>query len=411
MKTDVFRTTKEGSLLALHSVHIEPFLKHLMTVGYARRTLRKKRSDVRSFAQWTNIQQIPVDDLNDSHIAAFVESLPRGRWTKPRIEATLRPFIKWLHGEIGLPITVTHIDNSLANDLIQSYIDYLRNARGLSENSILVYVPFIRDFLTELVARDVLGTFDAVTIRNFLIDHTLNRSGEYSRLLATSLRSFLRFLFLHGDTAQDLSPSVPTVRRWGTSAPPAFLSPEEVERAISAVDRLTQRGCRDHAILLLLARLGLRAGEIVTLELDDILWRTGEIVVRSKGRMLDCLPLLSDIGEALSQYLLKARGSSTSRRVFLRMNAPRVGLTGPAAIGHIVRRALALAGINRPNHSASHIFRHSLATRMVRHGASLEEISEVLRHRSQNTTAVYAHVSFEALRGVARPWPGTGGSR
>jgi integrase len=156
--------------------------------------------------------------------------------------------------------------------------------------------------------------------------------------------------------------------------------------------------------------LGLRAGEVQTLEISDIRWRTGEIVIHGKGRTVDRLPLLSDVGEALARYL-QDRGVSASRRVFLRTIAPHVGLAGPAAIGHVVRVALARVGISRSSRGAAHIFRHSLATKMIHQGASIPEIAEVLRHRSQNTTEIYAKVDFEALRGVARSWPGTGGVR
>ena len=178
---------------------------------------------------------------------------------------------------------------------------------------------------------------------------------------------------------------------------------------LAATDRSTLSGCRDYAILLLLARLGLRAGEIVSLELDDIRLRTAEIIVRSKGRTVDHLPLLSDIGEALSAYLHDGRCVRASRRVFLRMWAPRIGLAGPGAVGHIVRLALARAGVRRAGRGAAHLFRHGLATKMIRHGASMAEISQVLRHRSQTTTAIYAQVSLEALRTVALPWPVRGG--
>jgi site-specific recombinase XerD len=192
---------------------------------------------------------------------------------------------------------------------------------------------------------------------------------------------------------------------------PAFLSPEEEERVLASTDRSTSRGRRDHAILLLLARLGLRAGEIVSLELGDIRWRSGEIVVHGKGRMVEHLPLLSDIGEALALYLREDRGINASRRVFVRMLAPRAGLAGPCAVDHIVRLAFARAGLRPSSRGAAHLFRHSLATTMIRHGASMAEIAEVLRHRSQNSSAIYAKVSFEALRGVARPWPATGGAQ
>lgn len=180
---------------------------------------------------------------------------------------------------------------------------------------------------------------------------------------------------------------------------------------LTAADRSTPTGRRDYAILLLLARLGLRAGEIVSLELDDIRWRAGEIIVRGKGRIVDQLPLVRDCGEALAVYLREDRGISASQRIFLRIWAPRIGLTGPAAVGHIVRLALARAGVRRSGRGAAHLFRHGLATKMIRHGASMSEIAEILRHRSLTTTAIYAQVSLDALRAVARPWPVTGGER
>jgi site-specific recombinase XerD len=253
--------------------------------------------------------------------------------------------------------------------------------------------------------------FDTLAIRKFILGHIDNRSGEYVRLLATSLRSFFRFLFLSGRIPRDLSPSIPRVCKYRHATPPAFLVPEEVERVLAMTDRSTPTGRRDYAILILLARLGLRAGEIVVLELDDLRWRTGEIIVHGKGRIVDQLPLLRDIGDALTNYLREDRGVSASRKVFLRMWAPRIGLTGPAAIGHIVRRALVRAGIRRTGRGAAHLFRHGLATNMIRHDASMSEISEVLRHQSQTTTAIYAQVSFEALRTVALPWPVDGGGK
>jgi site-specific recombinase XerD len=291
-----------------------------------------------------------------------------------------------------VPITPRAIDSSPAGDLQWHYVDYLRKERGLAENSIRAYLPFIRDFPADHVIRTggvSSGQLDALAVRDFLLDRIHNRSSKYAQLHAAALRSFFRFLYLRGETAIDLSLSVPTARRWSQAAVHAFLSPEEVERVLSAPDRSTPRGRRDHAILPLLARLGLRVGEVVTPELGDIYWRTGDIVVRGKGRTLDRLPLISDIGEALAFYLCKDRRASASRRVFLRLFAPRIGLAGPAAVGHIVRRALALAGLPSSCRGAAHLFHHSLATSMIRHGASIAEISEVLRHRSQSTTAIY----------------------
>jgi site-specific recombinase XerD len=298
--------------------------------------------------------------------------------------------------------------------LLHDYVDYLRGERGLAENSIHVYAPYIRDFLNERSARCGCVTpeqFDAPTVHAFVIEHIQGRSSEYARLLGSALRSFLRFLYARERTPTDLSFAVPAVRRWRQATVPAFLSPEQVERVLSTTDRSIPCGRRDYAILLLLARLGLRASEVVGMELEDIRWRSAEMIIRGKGGRRDRMPLLSDIGEALAAYLHQDRGPSPSRRVFLRIWAPRLDLTGPAAIGHIVRRALTRAEISRSGRGAAHLFRHGLATRMIRHGASIQEISEVLRHRSQGSSEIYAKVAFETLRAVARRWPATGGAR
>jgi integrase/recombinase XerD len=309
---------------------------------------------------------------------------------------------------------IFRLEDRAGDRLLRQYQGYLRNERGLSEHSLHVYVRYIRDFLAAQVTRAYrfsLRAFDALTIGKYLVDKTRDRSDEYRRLLAVSLRSFLRFLFLYGHALQDLSRSVPVVRKYRQSVPPVFLSPDEVARTLSVIDRSTSRGRRNYAVLILLARLGLRASEVVLLELDDIHWRTGEIVIRGKGGMFERLPLVSEVGKALAMYIRDSRGVSPTRRVFLRHYPPHIGLTGPAAVGHIVRSALARAGVQRSGRGAAHLFRHGLATKMIRRGATLSEIAEILRHRSQATTAIYTQVSFEALRSVAQPWPLTGGEQ
>jgi len=394
---------------------LEGFLEHLRAAGYTSRTLRKKRTVVAGFARWAMRRGIQVGELDESHLAKYT-----GRWRGKRNDraewelATLPQVLKYLRIQTGVASPAAQSDVSPADALLRDYVSYLSDDRGLALNSIKVYSPFIRDFLGDRVASGtsiVPCAFDAPMIRGFLLDRSVGRSSEYARLLATSLRSFSRFLFLRGLTPLDLSLAVPPVRTFRPSRLPSILTPDEVELALAAVDRSTASGRRDHAILLLLARLGLRAGEVVALELDEIGWRAGEILVRGKGRVLERMPLPADVGEALALYLQCDRGDSQSRRVFLRMLAPRVGLTGPGAVGHIVRRALARVAVRPSSRGAAHLFRHSLATKMVRHGASLPQIAEVLRHRSLQTTGLYAHVSFEALRGVAMSWPSVGGAK
>lgn len=407
--------TDEHEPIGLLDTHIAGFLTHLQTAGYADRTRRKKRSVAKAFARWTQRRRIAVHELNDVHIAAFVRRAPRKRHARVKRErAVLSLLLTYLRLEVGGQGSPTRPEASPIDGLLRPYVHYLRHTRGLAENSVHVYVPFIRDFLRDQVVRSggvSIEAFDATTIRRFLLDHARDRSSEYGRLLATALRSFCRFLFFHGDLATDLSTSVPTVRRYRHATVPPFLTSADMDRVLAAIDRSTSTGRRDYAVLVLLARLGLRAGEIVTLEMDDIRWRSGELVIHGKGRVVEHLPLVADVGEALARYLREDRRASASRRVFQRVVAPHGGLAGPAAIGHIVRRALAHAQVQRTGRGAAHLFRHGLATQMIRHGASLAEIGQVLRHRSQTTTAIYAHVSFDALRTVAGSWPVAGGDR
>lgn len=415
MKTDKLFSFKNVPSPGLCNAHVSSFLTYLRSERYAEKTLRTKQLIITSFVQWTMVKQLPANDLKEFHLTQFVERSPGRKKAQVNLElAALRPFFRYLRTQNEIqpssPIATTPVD-----DLEHRYTHYLLGERGLAENSIRVYLPFIHDFLTDRVAKvgdyTFLEILDAQTVQDFLLDRVHDRSSEYSRLLATSLRSFLRFLYLRGETQIDLSLCVPTVRRWSQTQPHTLLSPEEVERILSAVDRSTPKGRRDYAILLLLARLGLRAGEIVFMELKDILWRTGEIVVRGKGKKRDHLPLPSEVGEAVALYLCQDRGTSRSRQVFLRNLAPRVGLAGPGAVGHIVRYTLARAGLNTPCGSAAHLFRHSLATKMIRNGASITEISEILRHRCRKSTETYAKVDFRSLREVARPWPVKGGAR
>ena len=406
-------TFVDGASPGLYEYHIDAFLDQLRQAGYSEVTLGKKRRVLNAFSQWMRNKSVVMEHFNESDITKFAESSPSTRASYVQFKlSVLRLHLAYLRTEKLVRVPVPNVESEV-DRINRQYVEYLRQDRGLAENSVNVYAPFIHNFLDSQDAGSghiSSRAFDAATLRNYLLTRGEGRSGEYVRLLAIALRSLCRFLFLHGVTVRDHSHFVPTVKTWRQSSVPAFLSPEQEERILAATDRSTPTGRRDYAILLLLARLGLRAGEVVALELGDIRWRSGELVIHGKGQMVEHMPLLSDMGEALAQYLHEDRGASASRRVFLRMWAPHVGLTGPAAIGHIVRLAFVRADFRPPSRGAAHLFRHGLATMMIRHGASMAEIAEVLRHRSQDSTAIYAKVSFESLRGVARAWPTTGGA-
>jgi site-specific recombinase XerD len=392
---------------------VERYLDYLRLVGYSPSTLRKKRKVIGAFAQWARSRNLAMGLVKDSDIGAFVSCLDcpcqyKAAFTLSALQLLFKYF---LAQDLIVARATSPIKDFRSDELLRCYVQYLRTDRGLTECSVRVYTPFVRDFLAEQavgINANAADAIDASAIRRFLVSRAQNRSSEYSRLLAIALRSLCRFLFIRGETAFDLSVCVPTVRRWRQASIPAFLAAEDVARCLATPDLSTSCGRRDHAILLLLARLGLRPGEIVVLELDDLHWRSGELTIHGKGQSVQRLPLLPDIGEALSVYLRMDRGTCASRRVFLRERAPHDGLAGPGTIGQIVRVALARAGIERTSRGAAHLLRHSLATQMIRKGASLAQIAEVLRHRSENTTAIYAKVSDEALRSVARPWPISG---
>ena len=224
--------------------------------------------------------------------------------------------------------------------------------------------------------------------------------------VVTALRSFLRFMHYRGHITSDLAHAVPVVAHWRRADLPKHLPAEAVQKVLASCDQTTAVGRRNYAILLLLARLGLRAGEIITLQLEDIDWENAQLTVRSKkGRGWARLPLPKDVGKAMARYLQIDRPHCSCRNVFVRMVAPYEGLSNSPVISVLVRNALKNAEVESVRKGA-HLFRHSLATEMLRQGASLDEIGQVLRHKDPDTTAIYAKVDLDALRRLAVAWPG-----
>jgi len=247
-------------------------------------------------------------------------------------------------------------------------------------------------------------------VSDFILRQAPTMSPRRVQLVTAAFRSFFRFLFQNGELQVNLALSVPSVADRRLATIPKYLSPDQVERVLGTCNRQTATGRRDYAILLMLARLGLRAGEVVSLQLDDVDWRAGELLVRGKGLLHDRMPLPVDVGEALTSYLRMDRPSCKTRRVFICMKAPRSGFAGPSTLTTIVRRALDRADLY-PALRGAHVLRHSLATTMLRSGASMNEIGEVLRHRNPSTTEIYAKLDFDGLRTLANPWPSLGGGR
>ena len=398
----------------LAEADVVAFTKSLSSVGYTDLSVQQKRQIASAFALWTRKKDIAVADLQELHVTSFIKEAARWRSKAREVikRRTLYLLFEYLRTEGKVPPSLK-VNTTISPEAVlqDRFEQHLQQQRGLSARSLQAYRPFIHGFLAERVAKT--GSFCPATlgpqaVRDFLLTRIGNPPNGSAKLLSTALRSFLRFLFQSGETALDLSSAVPTVRQWRQAGVHSYLRPEEVEEVLHACNPTTPVGRRDHAILLLLARLGLRAGEVVALELEDIQWRTGEILIRGKGRVFERLPLLADVGKALALYIQQDRGRNSCRRVFLRSKAPRIGLT--TAVGAIARRAILRAGLHPPVRGA-HLFRHSLATNMIRQGASMTEIGEVLRHRSPDTTGIYAKVDFGALGTVALRWPLIGGAQ
>lgn len=284
---------------------------------------------------------------------------------------------------------------------------YLLQEIGRSPSTAKNYVPFADQFLMERFQSrtPVLSLLRASDVTGFVIRHAHQLSPVRAGIMVTALRSFFRYLLHRGAIATDLAGCVPAVPNWSLSTLPRFLPAPTVEKLLKRCNRKTAVGRRNHAILLLLARLGVRAGEVINLSLDDIDWASGQITIHGKGGRSAPLPLPADVGTALAAYLRRDRPPSASRHVFLRHRAPLTGFANPSTLSSIVRRALKQTGIESA-HMGAHVLRHSLATSMLRNGGSLDEIGELLRHQSPNTTAIYAKVDVAALHTLALPWPG-----
>jgi len=379
-------------------------------LGYSRLTGRRHSVLSADLGAWLAEHNLVVSALDDSAISAYVD----GRKTRRRHRGqAARLFLKYLRAEGVVPPRPQKPDRSPIAVLSKRYEDHLRRERGACEETVQGYAAVVRRFLRHRFGDGPvkLRGLEPEDIQRYMLDQARTASPRWVGRLASALRSFSRFLFARGETASDLSGGIIVPKATRLSGIPSCLSAAEVDKLLDACDLKTPVGRRDRAILLLLARLALRAGEVSRLELGDIRWRSGEIVVRGKGNTVDRLPLLEEVGKALATYLVKDRPkSSSSRRVFFRSLAPLRPFQGGAAIGTVVRRAVQRTGLNPPVRGA-HLLRHSLATRMIREGASLAEIGEVLRHHSPGTAEIYAKVDFDALRTIAPAWPLAGGGR
>ncbi len=390
--------------------HLEEFSRSLEERGYTTATIQQKSGLLRRLAAWMESQELQVRELDERSAKAFITGRSRRGLRRGGVPETVRQFIEYLRSRGAVARPVAACDGSVGAAILGRYEAYLRAERGLSSETISGYLFLVRPFVIDALAEGegALAALSVGKIHAFLLTRARRVAPQRIQAAAKALRSFLRFLFLRGHTPADLSRGVPTVRQEYIVSVPRHVSPQDVEGVLAACDLTSATGRRDHAILLLLARLGLRAGEVVRLELGDLRWREGEVVVRGKGPRRDRLPLLPDVGAAMARYLREDRPRAACQRLFLCRKAPYRGFARAGGISNRVARAFARAGL-RPR--GAHALRHGLATTMLRRGASLAEIAQVLRHHSPASTERYAKLDFGALRDVALPWPVTGDSR
>jgi site-specific recombinase XerD len=394
--------------------HVAAFVSVLGERGYARSSTREQVRLVAALGRWLIRQRLPLENLGEQHIERFLAHRRRAGRQARSNDAVLRRLLAVL-GDAGAirrdAGANVHLDRDSVAQIEHDFSRHLSQERGLSAATLINYVPVVRDFLRRRFGRGPVdfGRLHPQDVTDFVI-HEARVAPRRTQVIVPALRGFLRWLYVRGETDTQLAGCVPAVARWRLSTLPKSIAADQVERLLRSCGRTTESGRRNYAILLLLARLGLRAGEVVAMELEDLDWEAGEITVRGKGGRRDRLPLPDDVGAALAAYLRYSRPRCFTRRLFVCSRAPRKGFTNSVAICSIVSRALARAGL-APARRGAHLLRHSLACTMLRHGASLCEIGEVLRHRSPDTTALYAKVDITALRELAPAWPLTGGGK
>jgi integrase/recombinase XerD len=378
----------------------------LVARGYSRWTVSHRLWQLDLLGRWLEREHLRPDELTPERVEAFVaerRAAGYSTWLSVRSAALPLGYLR----ELGVvPAALARVVDDPLERLLVGYTRYLFDERGLTEHTVLVrYVPDARHFLEATVGPSGLGLerLGAGDVSVFLARECAGRSVARMVDLTVAVRALLRWLCLEGLIAWPLEWAVPGVADLRDRSLPRGVQPAVVRRLLSSCDRRRLVGRRDHAVLLLLARLGLRAGEVAALTLGDVDWRSGELLIRGKGSRYDVLPLPHDVGEAIVWYL-RRRPRIEDRALFLRVIAP-AGAIRSSAVSGIVRAACRRAGLPSVG---PHALRHTAATEMLRKGASLPEIGQVLRHRDQKTTARYAKVDRKTLRPLARPWPGGG---
>lgn len=401
--TDLSRVRVTGPL--------EPFATgfavELVRQGYASQPAAQQLRLLAHLSRWLMAEGRDAAALNAATVEAFVISRRAAGYSTHVADTSLRPVLIYLRGLGVVPAPVVCAPDGPVEVALARYRRYLLVERGLNVVTARVYVNAVRPFLAGRVSRDGLGLdlgcLGAADVTAFVVARCPTQPRGAAKQTVTALRSLLGYLHVEGEIGRPLAAAVPSVAGWRLAGLPKGLEPDQVQSLLASCDRGSTNGRRDFAILTMLVRLGLRAGEVAALALEDVDWRSGEITVRGKGDRSERLPLPADVGEAISAYLQDGRpNSAQDRALFVRVKAP-LGALSSTGITGIVLHAARRAGLGEIR---AHRLRHTAATQMLRAGGSLPEIGQLLRHRHVLTTAIYAKADREALREIARPWPG-----
>jgi site-specific recombinase XerD len=391
--------------------YIESFEAGLRELNYTPGTIKTYRVMVRRLATMMEAQDLAPSRLSADAAAELVGGEERNAREPHKCANIARRFAKHLI-ELGVVSTPSPTPRQVARENLRlGYEDYLHRQRGLSPRTIFHSWRIVDRFLAyRFEDSDIdLGATSGGDVIAFVQHLTSKKVPFRDKTSVTHLRNFLRYLFKCGLTSSNLALCVPSVAKRYNARLPRYISPDQVETVLAAVRADSKHGRRDYAMTLLMARLGLRAVEVIAIQLDDIDWRGGELLVRGKGKLHDRVPIPPDVGEALTAYIRSDR-VSTSRALFVKARAPHGPFKDSQVLNEILKQAFAATGVTPPcPYVGSHVLRHSLATNMVRKGASLAEVSDMLRHRSRATTMIYAKLDIDGLRSIAQPWPVAGG--
>ena len=380
---------------------IEGYRAWLAGRGYTPGTIVSMLAMAGGLGRWLDASGLAPGDLDQAAVTQFRGALRAAGMRCVPGARGLDPLLEYLNGQ-GV-VSGRCLPAGPAGVLAERYRRWLVTDRGLAEATVVRYVKLARLFLDQyLTGRRGLESLSGADVVAFLLAESERLSVGSVKGRVGELRSLLRFLYLQGLTPRPLAVIVPPVAGWRDTGVPKAIPAGDVQRLLDSCDRGDPAGIRDFAILMLVARLGLRSAEVARLEVGDIDWRAGQVTLRGKGCSQDGMPLPCDVGEALAAYLSQARPATSLRQVFLAMKAPARAIP-PGLVSDVTHRACDRAG--RPRIGA-HRLRHTLATQMLRRGANIVEVSQVLRHRDLATTAIYAKVDFAVLRTVAQPWPG-----